>query len=76
LQWLFNVKSYLFNGKAGIVGFYDYGRVWQPAEKSKTWHNGYGGGIIIAPFNKIMASVTYGISKENNLLHLKLSKNF
>jgi hypothetical protein len=76
LQWLFNVKSYLFNGKAGVVGFYDYGRVWQPAETSNTWHSGYGGGIIIAPFNKIMASVTYGISRENKLLHLKLSKNF
>lgn len=74
LQYLFDFKSYLFNGKAGFVGFYDIGRVWHPAEKSDVWHSGYGAGIIIAPFNKAMFSVTAGLSKENRLLHLRLSR--
>jgi hemolysin activation/secretion protein len=71
LQYIFNVRSQVFNGKAGIVSFYDLGRIWQPGENSNRWHDGYGGGIIISPFNKIMVSVTYGISTENKLVHLK-----
>ena len=74
LQYLFDFKSYLFNGKAGFVAFYDVGRVWHPNESSNTWHSGYGGGITIAPFNKAMFSVTYGISNESKLLHLRLSR--
>ncbi|HYF29947.1 MAG TPA: hypothetical protein VD993_02400 [Chitinophagaceae bacterium] len=74
LQYLFDFKSYLFNGKAGFVGFYDIGRVWHPNESSNVWHRGYGAGITIAPFNKAMFSVTYGLSKENKLVHLRLSR--
>ncbi|HEX6191754.1 MAG TPA: hypothetical protein VFZ42_05290 [Chitinophagaceae bacterium] len=74
LQYLFDFKSYLFNGKAGFVGFYDVGRVWHPTEKSNVWHGGYGAGIMLAPFNRAMFSVTYGISKDNQLLHLRLSR--
>lgn len=74
LQYLFDFKSYLFNGKAGFVGFYDIGRIWHPNETSNLWHSGYGAGITIAPFNKAMFSVTYGFSKENKLLHLRLSR--
>ena len=73
LEYIFNVRSHLFNGKAGLIGFYDLGRVWQPAEISNKWHDGYGGGFLISPFNKVMVSVTYGISTENNLVHLKFS---
>ncbi len=74
LQWLFNVRSYLFNGRAGFVGFFDQGRVWQPSEESTTWHNGYGGGIMFAPFNKLVVSITYGVSKENGLLHVQFRR--
>ena len=74
LQYLFDFKSYLFNGKAGFVGFYDVGRVWHPTEKSNVWHGGYGAGIMLAPFNRAMFSVTYGMSKDNGLLHLRLSR--
>ena len=64
LQWLFNFRSNLFNGRAGLVGFFDQGRVWQPGEASDTWHKGYGGGIMFAPFNKLVVSVTYGFQKK------------
>jgi hypothetical protein len=50
IRWLTDTKSYLFNGKIGLLGFYDVGRVWQPLEKSDKWHEGYGLGLILIPF--------------------------
>jgi len=48
----------------GLLAFYDNGRVWQPGEISNTWHAGYGGGLILIPFNKVAFTGTYGRSKE------------
>ncbi|HEY0677463.1 MAG TPA: ShlB/FhaC/HecB family hemolysin secretion/activation protein [Chitinophagaceae bacterium] len=76
LQYLFNVKSSLYNGAFGPMAFYDIGRVWQPGEDSDVWHSGYGAGIMIAPFNRAMISVAFGISNENKVLHLRLSRAF
>jgi hypothetical protein len=76
LQYIFNFKSYLFNGQAGFVGFYDHGRVWQPGETSTGLHSGYGAGILIAPFHKLSMSVTYGISTEDRIIHLRLNQAF
>ena len=69
LQWLF------INGRYGLTGFYDIGRVWQKGETSDTWHTGYGGGIIVAPFSKVMASMTYGMSTEGNFIHVRLYRS-
>lgn len=74
LQYRFDIKSKLFNGKMGIIGFVDNGRVWNPGEDSKVWHTGVGGGIMIAPFNKVAIIVLYGVSKDDALLHLRLNK--
>lgn len=74
LQWIFDLKSYLFNGKAGLIGLYDIGRVWQPGERSDKWHPGYGGGFFVAPFNVGMVSFTYGLSEDGGRLHFRLSK--
>jgi len=76
LQYIFNVRSYLFNGRAGLIGFYDQGRVWQKGEVSDKWHSGWGGGIMVAPFNLAMVSVSYGISPENSMFHIRLSRSF
>ena len=76
LQYLVNFKSFLFNGKAGLLAFFDQGRVWLNGEESNTWHYGYGGGIILAPFNKIYISVMYGASPENkSIFHLELRRS-
>jgi hemolysin activation/secretion protein len=40
LQYLFNFKSFLFNGKAGLMAFADQGRVWLKNDKSDIWHYG------------------------------------
>jgi hypothetical protein len=74
LRFISNVKTYIFTGKAGLLAFVDDGRVWMPGENSNTWHVGYGGGIILAPFNKILAEVTYGLSKEDKLVQLRVTK--
>ena len=75
LRFISDIKTYIMNGKAGLLAFVDDGRVWMPGEKSSTWHVGYGGGILIAPFNKVLFDVTYGISDEDKLIQLRLSLN-
>ncbi len=75
LRFISSFKSFLLNGKGGFLAFVDNGRVWMPSEKSNTWHMGYGGGILLAPFNKVLFDVTYGISDEDKLIQLRLSLN-
>lgn len=69
LQWHFNIRSRLYNGKFALLGLFDNGRVWQKGEVSNTWHTAYGGGIMLAPFNKGMITVTLAKSKENLMIH-------
>ena len=76
IRWLTNTKNYFFNGKAGLLGFYDIGRVWMPDEKSTSWHNGYGGGVIIIPFNKVALTGMYGFSKEGSNLFFRAEMFF
>ncbi len=73
LRFISKIKSYLFNGKAGLLAFVDDGRVWMPQGKSNTWHTGYGGGIVIAPFNMMFFDITYGFSDEDKVLQLRLN---
>ena len=73
LRFISKFRSYLLNGKAGLLAFVDDGRVWMPLEKSDTWHVGYGGGIVLAPFNFIFVDITYGFSKEDKLLQFRLN---
>ncbi|MBD0333056.1 MAG: hypothetical protein ICV66_10395, partial [Chitinophagaceae bacterium] len=72
LRWIFNARTYLFNGKMGFIAFLDNGRIWQLGENSDKWHVGYGGGFMIAPFNKISVTVSYGISEEDQLFTVRL----
>ena len=68
LRFMFTARNKIFNGKYGIITFYDNGRVWQPGEVSNTWHSGYGAGGFVSLFNKIILSGTYGKSKEDNVI--------
>lgn len=76
LRWITNVRSYLFNGKIGLFGLYDIGRVYEKNENSHTWHYGYGGGILISPFNVATLIVSYAQSAEDRNLHISFSKVF
>ena len=71
LRWVTNTRNFFFNGKIGLLAFYDDGRVWQPGEQSNVWHKGYGGGLMLVPFNKIVLVATYGVSTETTQLLLK-----
>lgn len=74
LQWNFNVKTYFLSGKMGLLALLDDGRVWQPGETSNKWHVGYGGGLMIAPFNKISFTGTYAISSDGGRLNVRVGR--
>jgi Haemolysin secretion/activation protein ShlB/FhaC/HecB len=76
LRFITNIRSYIFNGQVGLLAFLDDGRVWIPSETSNSWHYGYGGGLLVAPFHLLSAQVTYGISKESEYFQLQLNKYF
>ncbi|MBL4752731.1 MAG: BamA/TamA family outer membrane protein, partial [Flavobacteriales bacterium] len=69
---LFNFRSYLFPGQFGVLGYFDQGRVWTDGEKSDVWHQSYGGGFWVSPFNEAVITATYQISDEDKLLNLTL----
>lgn len=75
-RFLSDVRSYIFNGKAGLLAFVDDGRVWMPEEKSDILHVGYGGGILLAPFNFLLADITYGFSNEDRIFQLRFNLPF
>ncbi len=51
----------------GSLFFMDNGRVWMDGEDSDNWHQGYGGGLWIAPLDAVVLSVAYAVSEENPL---------
>lgn len=71
LRWITNTRNYIFNGRVGLIGFYDIGRVWMPDEKSTLWHSGYGMGVVLIPFNKITLTGMYGLSSEGDNLFFR-----
>ena len=76
IRLIANTRNIFFNGKAGVLGFFDNGRVWQPGEKSSTWHMGYGGGVLISPFNKFVLIGTYGLSEDGSQMLVKAKMFF
>lgn len=42
----------------GILGGFDYGRVWVDGEKSNKWHQSFGGGIWLNGLNVVTARIT------------------
>lgn len=77
---LFHYNVYLMRGIGGIIGFYDTGRVWAGIDRFNLsplkLHHGYGGGIWLAPFNRIAVTATVEVSNENTLLDLSIGFQF
>ena len=71
-----NIKSYVLNGQLGVSLFNDIGRVWIRGEKSEKWHDGYGVGIWLIPFNFTALTLTYNRSNEDSLIDFKFSYLF
>ncbi|SEN86729.1 Calcineurin-like phosphoesterase [Flavobacterium sp. CF108] len=43
----------------GILGGFDYGRVWLDGEESRKWHQDYGGGFWLNAINVLTARISY-----------------
>jgi hypothetical protein len=63
---LLNIKSYIFNGQTGFYLFNDLGRVWVKGENSTRWHDGYGIGVWLTPFDFTALTVAYNRSYEDS----------
>jgi hypothetical protein len=70
---LLNVNSYIFNGQTGFLVFNDIGRVWVGGEDSDRWHDGYGIGVWLTPFDFAALTLTYSRSVEENLINFSFS---
>lgn len=73
---LFGFQSYLFPASVGILGFFDNGRVWLNGEDSDDWHQGYGGGVWLSPFRRVVLTTTYSFSKEDKLFSVNMGFMF
>lgn len=75
-RFITNLKTRVLNAKAGLLIFFDNGRVWMPPENSNMLHTAYGAGILLAPFNKFSGVITYGISKEARMIQVRINQLF
>ncbi|CAN0563049.1 unnamed protein product, partial [Laminaria digitata] len=69
---LIDFAGYFGYGTLGVMGFLDNGRVWTDNEKSRTWHQGYGGGIWLNIFDQVLLNNTLGFSENNRTFTFKL----
>lgn len=73
---LFQFTSYLFPATVGLIAFNDIGRVWVKDERSKVWHDGYGGGLYFSPINMFIITAVIGHSKEETLPYITFGFRF
>ncbi len=65
---LANLKTYLFPASFGMFAFFDAGKVSAPAPfDTGSMGTGFGGGFWIAPLNRLVISVSYAVSSEDNI---------
>jgi len=69
---ILDIKSYVLNGQTGFYVFNDLGRVWVKGENSKSWHDGYGIGMWLAPFDFTAFTFAYSRSCEDSMLTFSL----
>ncbi len=76
---LFNIRNPLIPTTFGLVFFHDFGRVWMEDDPSTTtgesekMHRAYGGGIWLAPLNKVSFGVDYSRSTlDEDALYLRV----
>jgi len=73
---LLNIRKYYFVGQWGFLIFNDLGKVWYDGKSTPTWHNGYGFGTWLTPFNATIINLSYNISDEENYITLNLKFSF
>ena len=68
---LFEFKSFLTRGQFGLLALSDNGRVWADGEASTRWHQGYGGGIWLAPFDLAILSAVGSFSTDGAFISIR-----
>ncbi len=61
---LSRVRSYVTRGYFGLILFNDMGRVWKKNEDSRKWHNGYGAGLWVSPYEMTIITAMYEFSRD------------
>jgi hemolysin activation/secretion protein len=69
---LMNLRTYIFNGQTGFYLFNDLGRVWVDGEKSTRWHDGYGFGVWMTPFEFTALTFSYNLSHDDRMFAFSL----
>jgi hypothetical protein len=69
-------RNYILTGDFGVYGFYDVAKVSNSFTESNKWHQGYGPGIWINLYNKLLVTAGYGFSNESRLISFDFGYRF
>lgn len=70
------VRNSIIPLRYGLLGGFDYGRVWVPNENSDKWHTSYGGGLWLNGVNVITAKLSYFYSGEGGRVSFGIGFGF
>ena len=73
---IMNINTYVLNGQFGLLLFNDIGRVWLKGENSERWHDGYGAGLWLTPYDFMALTLNYNRSKEDSFVTFSFSYFF
>lgn len=76
LRWNIGKIKSIIPMSYGILGGYDYGRVWLDGENSNQWHQSVGGGLWLNGLDLITARLTFFNSQDGNRIALGLGFGF
>jgi hypothetical protein len=71
-----NFRTYLFPAAFGILAFYDTGKIYLDNSVSNKWLSGYGAGLWFSPLKRMVITVSYTASEEDNLPLIGLGWRF
>lgn len=70
------IRQSLIPMRFGILGGYDYGRVWLDGEDSNKWHQSVGGGIWLTGLNTVTGRLTFFNGADGNRIAFGLGFGF
>lgn len=70
------IRQSLVPMRYGILGGYDYGRVWLDGETSNKWHQAVGGGIWLNGLNAVTGRLTFFNGTDGNRIAFGLGFGF
>ncbi|HSU28456.1 MAG TPA: hypothetical protein VLJ68_08745, partial [Chitinophagaceae bacterium] len=73
---LADINSYFMPGTIGLIAFDEIGRVYQQKETSRRWHNAFGGGMYLVPYNLFVLTATVGFSPETHNFNFSIGSKF